>query len=326
MNTTDDVTIEFLADITEKVNRYASILIFLFGVLGNLLNILVLSKKQIRINPCAWLFLVSSIANLFAIISGITTRMLSGWAVDPTTTISWLCKLRTFVMLVSRASGSWLIVLAVVDRWLKSCSDVNRRQRSRIQNAQCATVLVFVVISVLYVHIFYCYEANLKVTPLACYYRNHACLTITDVIVSFMGVVFPIIIMTILGVITVINIRQFYRRIRPSLVGQHGPKDNHPIDDKKIKRKNDRTLLKMLFIQVILLVTFSLPLIIQKVDTFFRPRKSPSEVAIDSLFYNIALLSTYVTNGMPFYIYTLCGGSVFRKALFDLFHKHHENQ
>ncbi|CAF1283045.1 unnamed protein product [Adineta steineri] len=32
---------------------------------------------------------------------------------------------------------------------------------------------------------------------------------------------------------------------------------------------------------------------------------------------NLLFLLTYVTNGIPFYIYTLSGGTIFRKALRD---------
>lgn len=49
-------------------------------------------------------------------LSGLTARMLSGWAGDLTNTIDWLCKLRAFVLFVSRNIGAWLIQLATIDR------------------------------------------------------------------------------------------------------------------------------------------------------------------------------------------------------------------
>jgi hypothetical protein len=46
--------------------------------------------------------------------------------------------------------------------------------------------------------------------------------------------------------------------------------------------------------------------------------KSPLRNAIENLIFNTLLLFLYLACGMPFYIYTLSGGSVFRKALFNL--------
>jgi hypothetical protein len=93
-------------NISSAINRYFSIFIFLFGTIGNILNILVLSQRPIRINPCSLFFLISSIANLIAILSGLTTRMLSGWALDLTNTVDWLCKFRAFILFVSRNIAS----------------------------------------------------------------------------------------------------------------------------------------------------------------------------------------------------------------------------
>ncbi len=64
---------------SKELDRYFSIFIFIFGILGNLLNCLVLSQRPLRTNPCSFLFLISSIASLISILSGLTTRMLAGY-------------------------------------------------------------------------------------------------------------------------------------------------------------------------------------------------------------------------------------------------------
>ncbi|CAF3701685.1 unnamed protein product, partial [Rotaria sordida] len=71
--------IETLEYISKQFNRYFSIFIFLFGTIGNILNCFVLSQSTLRLNPCAYLFLISSIANMISIIFGLTTRILAGW-------------------------------------------------------------------------------------------------------------------------------------------------------------------------------------------------------------------------------------------------------
>ncbi|CAF0845323.1 unnamed protein product, partial [Rotaria sordida] len=101
-STADINLIEVLNNVSIQFNRYFSIFIFLFGTIGNILNCFVLSQSTLRLNPCAYLFLISSIANMISIIFGLTTRILAGWNMDLTDTNSLGCKIRAFIMFVSR--------------------------------------------------------------------------------------------------------------------------------------------------------------------------------------------------------------------------------
>ncbi|CAF3320352.1 unnamed protein product [Rotaria sp. Silwood1] len=93
---TNTTSLDFLLNsISSQLNRYFSIFIFIFGVIGNILNCIVLSQRPHRTNPCSFYFLISSMASLTSIVSGLTTRMLAGYAVDLTNTIDWLCKFRS---------------------------------------------------------------------------------------------------------------------------------------------------------------------------------------------------------------------------------------
>jgi hypothetical protein len=76
----------------------------------------------------------------------------------------------------------------------------------------------------------------------------------------------------------------------------------------------------MLFVQVILLALFTLPLAIQKFYATLTTNitKSALRSTIEDFIYQIALICTYFAAGMPFYVNTLTGGSVFRKAMFTL--------
>ncbi|CAF4049598.1 unnamed protein product, partial [Rotaria sordida] len=86
-----------LNDVSTQFNRYFGIFIFLFGIVGNVLNTCILLQQLLRSNPCAWLFLVLSISNSIGILAGLTSRPLSTWSTDLTTTNQFLCKLRAFL-------------------------------------------------------------------------------------------------------------------------------------------------------------------------------------------------------------------------------------
>ena len=316
-NSSDATLIATLNTLSPVLNRYLSIGIFLFGTLGNLLNCIALSQRRLRSNPCAALFLASSLANLITLLSGVAVRLLAGWSLDLTDTIGWLCKLRIFVLFASRTIASWLIMLATFDRWLSSSVAAQRRQVSTLKNAQRGMVAVLVLACLAYAQIFYCYEANLSNAPLKCYGKTVWCRLLIDSQFTTISILIPSILMLFFGMKTLLTLRQRARgRVQPmtiTAITQIGSHSQRVLRSKK----TDHSLFVMLFVQVVLLTLFSLPQAIQNLYgniTRFQIH-SPEQMAINNFVFNLFLLLTYVTNGMPFYIYTLAGGSVFRTAL-----------
>jgi hypothetical protein len=100
-SSTDANLIALLNNVSTQLNRYFGIFIFLFGVVGNITNTLVLAQKPLRSNACAWLLLVASIAYFISILSGITSRVLSTWNADISSTDQVLCKTRIFIFFSS---------------------------------------------------------------------------------------------------------------------------------------------------------------------------------------------------------------------------------
>jgi hypothetical protein len=318
--------ITLLNNVSAQISRYFSMSIFLFGTIGNILNILIFCQKSLRKIPCAFLFLVSSIASLVSIDFGLVTRMLSGWAVDPTYTIGWLCKLRTFIVFSSRAMVFWLFVLATVDRWLSSSVDAHRRQMSTMKNARRGTILVVITSWIVYAELFYCYDANLVNAPFICYAKTQACQILADMTFVCFTTIVPVIFMFIFGLLTIVNIRQSRHRIaqmtgvsmiQPTTINQTSTNSNEA--DQRSK-KTEHHLLMMVFVQVIVLAVLTLPQAIQRLyAAFIGPYDSQVKATVDMFVYNFVLLLTYMASAMPFYIFTLTGGTLFQKAFRDLF-------
>ncbi|UJR07263.1 hypothetical protein I4U23_011551 [Adineta vaga] len=312
-NSSDAVLIATLAAISTQINRYMPIIIFLFGTIGNLLNCLALSQRTLRSNPCALLFLASSIASLITLISGISVRFLTGWSADLTETIDWICKIRFFVLSASRTIAFWLITLAMVDRWLSSSIDVHRRQMSTLKNAQRSVIFIIILSSLAYAHYFYCFEANLKNTPLKCYGKTVMCRLAHDLEFALVTVLIPSSLMIIFGVLTVFNVhRSAMRRVRPIVtiqVMQRGVVKERLPRVKKIEHQ----LLVMLSVQTTFVILFSLPQVSISLHRviILEGTNSPVANAISNFLLNLFILFTYITNGMPFYVYTLSGGTVF---------------
>ena len=311
-NSSDANLVNYLNLLSSDLNRYLSILILLFGTIGNLLNCLALSQRTLRSNSCASLFLASSVASIITLISGVAVRLLAGWSFDLTDTVNTLCKLRIFVLFASRTSASWFITLATCDRWLSSSLDANRRQFATLRNAQRGVIIVVFLSCLAYAQVFYCYEANLTNAPLKCYGRTSFCRLLIDSEFASISVICPSLFMFTFGFLTILNIRYMsQRRVRPTLLTV-----DTQIVTTRVK-KPDQYFLSMLWIQVMLLTLFSLPQVIQNLygNITQSEVKSALQKAINNFVFNMFILLTYVTNGMPFYIYTLTGGRTFRGAL-----------
>jgi hypothetical protein len=250
--------------------------------------------------------------------------MLYGLAVDPTNTTGWLCKIRNFIVYSSRAMVFWLFVLASIDRWLTSSVEAHRRQMSTIKNARRGTIIVAIISWIVYAELLYCFDANLVGTPFKCYAKTHACQILADMTFVCYTTIVPIVIMFIFGLLTIANIRQSQRRITqmtqiaivPSAVNQTTT-HNHEAEQRS--KKNEHSLLLMVFVQVIVLAVLTLPQAIQRLYVVFTDSNdSQVKAALDTFVYNVVLLLTYLASAMPFYIFTLAGGTLFRKAFWNM--------
>ena len=323
-SSSDASFIAYLSNAISQLNRYFGILIILFGVLGNIANILVLSQRALRSNPCAWLFLVSSIANAVGLFTSISTRVFSTWGIDLTTTNPLLCKLRAFIAFDSTTIGFWLIALATVDRWLLSSTNANRRHKSTLKTAQRCTILIVVLSTASQAPIPYCFEANLTNTALKCDLKTQLCGLIADLSFVLITILFPLLVMATFGLMTISNVRQVQSRLHPLNMTTGGTITHtaRPVatGQQDRRKKTDRQLLIMLCVQVVLIMLFTLPLAIMRLYLRITTNipKAALQRTTETFIFNLFLLFYYMTCGMPFYINTLSGGSVFRKALFSM--------
>ncbi|CAF0891559.1 unnamed protein product [Rotaria sordida] len=311
-------SIESLEYISDQFNRYLAPSIFLFGVMGNIMNCLVLSQRTLRSNPCALLFLASSFIGLISILLGLPTRILAGWHVDPTATINWICKTRVFIVFSTRTMSIWLITLATIDRWLISSINIHRRQMSNLKNVK-REIFIIIILSILsYIHMFPCYGANNIDAPLKCYENTAGCLLMTDLTYVLFSIIIPLILMIIFGLLTISHVHRIHTRV--AYIDNTVRTIDHSKHVHQNSKKTDHHLLRMLLLQIFSLIVLCIPQAVQKLYMTFKPFGSGSKLedAIKTFLYNIDILLAFMASAMPFYIYVLAGGSVIRKASINL--------
>ena len=140
---------------------------------------------------------------------------------------------------------------------------------------------------------------------------------------AFGTTLLPLLLMIIFGLLTVRNVHHAQRRVRTvtGVISSRANKNTSAnISELSQAKKRDRQLLKMLLMQVILLFLFTCPHAVQKVYSSFAstPPSGSLQNVVQTLILNILTLFTFIGSGMPFYIYTLTGGSVFRNAFVNL--------
>ncbi|CAF2520284.1 unnamed protein product [Rotaria sp. Silwood2] len=318
MSLFDENLVTSINNATIQLNRYLPLLIYIFGIIGNLLNMIVLPRPALRSNSCVLLFLCSSFASLIAIISGLTTRLSAGWAIDLSETIGWLCKIRILVLFVLRTMFVWLLVFAAIDRWLSASIHNHRRNLSTLKNARRSIIIVTLFSLVLNGPLLYCYEANLIGTPAKCFGYSTECRLYTDLSFTIGIIVIPSLLMTLFGFLTINNIHQLKKCVNTRNSSITNPNMSINLHVQQQKKRTNRSLFKMLCVQVLFLILCSAPYVIYRLYiTFASTTSSKSELqkAIEGLLFNLCTNLTYLSTAMPFYIYTLFGGTMFRNEL-----------
>ena len=296
---------------TFQMNRYMSIFIILFGSIGNVLNLFIFRRPKHRNNPCALYFFFASVAGLIALYSGLLSRIFAGFSLDASATTEGLCPLRAFIVWVSTTASSWFLTYATIDRYCISCRDVTRRNLSNMRYAYRAMVITLFGGSAAFAETFYCYVPNLRNSPLSCYGRNMPCRLYNEITSALLFVVIPSTLMLVFGYATVKNVRLLLMSIAPTA---------RTDATMRTIKKTDRQLIQMLIVQIVLSIIFNIPLAFYRLyltSTLFIT-KSPFQSAVENLCFQLFYLLSFMTFGMPFYIYTLTG-TVFKQEFIYLF-------
>ncbi|CAF4092210.1 unnamed protein product [Rotaria sordida] len=144
-------TAQLIVTISQTFMTYTGFLFLFLGVIGNMINIIVLNKLRLfRGHPSVFYFTIESIGNLAQLIINYTTRIMSnGFGID-LTNISWeFCKTRAFLAPTATLIPIYTVCLACFDQFLSTHYNPFFRQKSSIRLAK---YLTFTFITLLILH------------------------------------------------------------------------------------------------------------------------------------------------------------------------------
>jgi len=138
---------------------------------------------------------------------------------------------------------------------------------SSLKNATYAIIITVILSIAIYSPVFYCFQANVINAPIKCYSKTEACRFSNDLIYACLTIMFPIILMLIFGLMTIINIQKVKSRVYVGDVSRSTFPGTLVVSGgltRVSKKKLDQRLFIMLIIQIFLLSPFTLPQAIQK--------------------------------------------------------------
>ncbi|CAF2393942.1 unnamed protein product [Rotaria sp. Silwood2] len=309
----DDLAfILYINNISIQINCYVPIFLLLFGIIGHLTSCLVFVQRTLRSNPCSIYFLAASLSNLIFLIT-LLGPMLNLWnkSLNLLITVSVLCKLSMFIVLVTRTLALWFIVLATIDRYLILCSSINQRQMKNLKQAYRLILIIAIVSIFIWIETIYCFDANLTGISIKCFVNSNVCLIYNNIILALISITIPSIMMLIFDLLTIVNIRQSRQIIHPSI--------NTITVSNRRNRKIDWILTRMLLTQAFLIFLFNLPQAIHifyLTITFYQPKTSV-QGTIAGFIYYILLLLPFLSSCISFLLYLL-NEKMFRETLIKL--------
>ena len=178
MNSTtdDDQRISQLETIGLLLTRYCLIVVFSFGVIGNLLNVLIFRQAKFQANACSFYLFSTSISNIIWLSSAALIRVLSTFELDLSEKISAVCKIRQYIVYTLQSLSALFIGLAAVDRYLISSKKLEYRRMSSLRNAQRIVVVSTLIYCTVYSNMWYCLNIVGKTTSNNLHFGYYTCM------------------------------------------------------------------------------------------------------------------------------------------------------
>jgi len=277
-------TVLTLAHISQEITIAVGSTIFVAGVIGNFLNIIVfLSLRTFRENSCAFYLIVMSFVNIGNLMTGLLSRIIiSGFAIDWTLISSFYCKFRWYCLQFCVLTSFTCTCLAIIDQYMATNARLRWRQWSNIKIARRLTIIVIItwlLHGILYI-IYFNLIRSQATAEITCNSENFVFgqYHLYGYLVTLAGVL-PLIITSIFGVLAYDNVQNLAHRTMPL-----------------VRRHLDKQLTTMVLTQLLLNFVFTLPYtILTSLTSILSHIPNPNILAIYNFTYVMAILLYYLS-------------------------------
>lgn len=288
--------------ISTQLAQILSPIIILVGVIGNILNIFVLTRPNFRDHSCCRYFLALSSNNLFYCLFQVSFYLANAYSLDGQYVSLVACKILQYIASVSSFLSPYLIIFASIDRFCSSSPHVKIRSLSSLYITHRSILVLISLTGLFFINIFIFYDLR-EDDGLGCNMRGdelYKQIFIITQVVLYAGL--PPCLMIIFGLLTAWNMK------RMKNLGRNLQR----------YRRRDTQFMRMLFIQVLGYLILNVPLCILYLMLVLPFGYSPTE----GFFFAYTILSypfnfSYAT---PFFLYIL-SARMYREEFFKLMKK-----
>ena len=301
-------TVETLYHISEQLNIYWGLFMFIFGIIGNVWNLLIFRHYSLRLNSCCTYMLIGSIGSIIHLLFGLSDRIASkGFQLHWTANSIIWCKARYYISQCASLIALSCLILSILDRFFSTCREIKWRHLNSVSTARriCLFVTLFWILVTIPIPI-YVKPMDISSTKRLCI---NSSVIWSKVIIYFLNLccygIFPWFFTSLFGYLTLRNIRQIHQR-------RIGPISSYVLSR---MAQIDHQLTSILFLQIILYIIFSIPYCIQNLYRTLTQTSIKSEYrqAQEYLFLQVTLLIFYLNYISTFYI-NYISSTIFRQT------------
>ena len=304
---------EELNAVQSSLTRYVLPVCLIFGIIGNLLNIIVFYQKHLRKNSCSVFFISTSIFNILVMLCGIIPIILSSYlSFDYASYSIPYCKFRSYIVHVLLMMSRFSVALASIDRFAACSPNVHIRFFNQYHIAIRSVIILMLVWLLIPSHMLV--HVTIQMPTRRC--GGAGIYSTIYGIYSAIVTAIPLFIMVIFSSLAIQDLQHVRSRVHPMVVT-----NNTNISKLGRIRKRDTQLLRLLIGEVLVyfLSTVSFPVYSIYFSLTSATIKSANRLAIEGLVRYFALsFLIYVNVCSIFYVHLLIS-KAFRHECKQLF-------
>ncbi|CAF4881214.1 unnamed protein product, partial [Rotaria sp. Silwood1] len=282
-------TAQLIISISQYCMINFGVIILLMGLIGNTINIIVLSKLRLfRGNPSVFYFIFESIGNLAQLLINYPTRIImNGFAINYTNMSLVWCKMRAYLVSVLTLIPMFTVCCTSFDQFLSTHYQAFLRQKSTLTLAKYLTLTIVFIIILHGIPIIVFLDlppSNVCNTYNAIFTRYYS-----SVYYPIMQGVLPMSVASLFSVLAFRNVRRIVRRQIPTT-----------------RRRLDRQLTAMVLSRAACLVVLILPFTTYRIY-ILNIIVQPDQLILSAINYSllevISVTIFYLNYSVNFYVF-----------------------
>jgi len=307
-----------------EINRWICPIILIFGLSGNILNLIIFTRQTFLKQSCSLYFLCISLNNITMYLIGLTTRIIDdGFQLNLIyNNTNIYCKIRNYLVYTLFSISSWLLVLVSFDHLFSiNQSTLQRQFYCSYRMAFKLISLIILICILVHIHMLIFYGYYLKLDS-----YNQLILTCTtngfvyNLFFPFFILIFysllPPLLMSIINILTIKNFRKSRRQINSLTM--------FSLSRTMKIRRDINQLIKVLTLQIFILILFTIPHSIYWLYIAFTLLNNTIKTNLtreyEKFSLNIVRILLYINYGSSFYIQIIIS-KIFRQEFIKILRK-----